>query len=1785
MGIRRAAIQTTADRTVSYQSGQSTNGTISSGGGGTLVTSIVYTDNNYNTLTANAAATTFGTFRILGTGFANGANVMLANTSAGTIANVTTNTSYVNSSEIRANVSVTAGNYTLYVLNPNGSAAIYYSGILFEPYPQWTITSYSAVNPVNIQLLTSSTAVEQPITYALVSGTLPTGTTLSANGLITGTVTQANVIQAYTFTVSATDIYNETTQSSITLTISLSDIYFNQTTLLLNGETNTNTYIQDISTNNFAVTPYGAATSNRFNPFWPTGYYGNYFDGVSGYMSNSYGNLNFGTSPYTIEFWTYITATSFSDFKVLIEGSNGFILYIDTGIKPQLWNASSPLYQPSSSPLVTDTWNHVALVRSSTASNGLTCYINGVALTSGTDGTNWSTGTYTIGWYSSQASSRYFGPGYLSNLRIVNGVAVYTGNFIPQTTPLTASQSASGNIAAVALANTALLTCQSNQFIDNSINASTLTPSGNVRVVMNNPFSAVNNNGYYSNYFNGSAVLSYTQATALSGDFTIECWVNIQALPSVNYWLWGYRNGADTSPYLFISSDGSVRFGGDVTTFLASGASAVPLNTWNHIAVVRIGTGTNNLKLYVNGNQVAQSNTTQSFSYTGSQGIGKSITSTTYYLSGYISNFRIVNGTGVYTTAFTPPTTALTAVSNTALLTCQSNIIVDNSVNNVGITNTSVTSSSFYLPFTPVTSSGLPTTATANTNNVGYYSTWFDGSTGGINTPINPTALQLGTNNFTIEAWINLSTTPSNFAIVFGCESTTYDGILFGISTSNTLQMNISSNGSTYNLFNGSTFSTVIKTNSWTHVALVRNNGTIYAYINGVQDSTTYNISTNSIYFNSVDVGAIGIRPPTQSAYFPGYISNLRVVNGTSVYTTAFTPSTTPLTAIANTSLLACQNSTLVDNSTNAYTLTSVGKTVLSQNQPFVSLSATSNTITPSIYGSSYFDGSSSYLQLGGQSAFAFGTGNFTIECWFYTTTASSTQSIYSSQTNGSYVTAPDIYIQSSKFYVQVASSNPINGSGPTTVISNTWYHVALVKNGSTTTLYVNGTYEASFSDSNTYVIGANRPVIGVYGYNVTSYPFAGYITNLRVVKGTALYTGNFLPSNQPLTPVANTSLLTLQNKNSANNNVLYDDSVNNLLFTRAGVVSQGTFTPFSQTGWSQYFDGTTNCQVAWPSTAWVALNSSTTWTVEFWVNPTVAVTAVDGAQLYGMNVNGNPNGQYITIMPTTQKVGITSAGGGGFNSPMPLSNTAIPQNAWTHVAMTISGASGSATVKIYINGVLDSTTANVVTGISNPGGNAFSGTRGDTSVYNFQGYLSNFRIVNGSIVYTSNFTPPTSPLTAIANTSVLIYNSNRLYDQGQNANSVSSGTGTFVQAFSPFAPGVNYTAANTGGSIYFDGSSGGISTPANPVALQLGSNNFTVEAWVYLTALPSSVESVLFGVEGTVAYGNLFAINTSGILIINLSSNGSSYNLYNGSAFNTALKLNTWYHIAWVRNGATLYAFVNGVQETTTYSLSTTALYYTSAMIASVGLRPTNTSYYFPGYVSNLRVTNGQAIYVTNFTPPTAPFVPNQYTSLLLSATNAGIQDATGKNDIITYGSSKTQANTVKYGSGAMYFDGSTSGITTTTKPYFAFGANNFTIEYWVYPISWSNGPTVIDFRGTQGTLGFTDYYSTSGVPNIYKEGTGTILTSNTAVSVNTWTHIAYVRNSNTMTIYVNGANTGGVTDTTTWVAPSNNATFGAGYGLQLFFNGYLDDLRVTKGVARYTSNFAPPTSAFLTE
>src|SRR6185503_4001981 len=125
---------------------------------------------------------------------------------------------------------------------------------------------------------------------------------------------------------------------------------------------------------------------------------------------------------------------------------------------------------------------------------------------------------------------------------------------------------------------------------------------------------------------------------------------------------------------------------------------------------------------------------------------------------------------------------------------------------------------------------------------------------------------------------------------------------------------------------------------------------------------------------SSIPASAVTIGAPTThlNNFLNGYISNLRVVNGTAVYTAAFTPSTSPLTAITNTVLLTCQSNRFVDNSTSAATFTPSGTITVQRFNPF---GDNGTPYSPSPYGGScWFDGSSGYLPASSGTSMAFGT-------------------------------------------------------------------------------------------------------------------------------------------------------------------------------------------------------------------------------------------------------------------------------------------------------------------------------------------------------------------------------------------------------------------------------------------------------------------------------------------------------------------------------------------------------------------------------------------------------------------------------------------------------------------------------------------------------------------------------------------------------------------------------------------------------------------------------------------
>lgn len=215
------------------------------------------------------------------------------------------------------------------------------------------------------------------------------------------------------------------------------------------------------------------------------------------------------------------------------------------------------------------------------------------------------------------------------------------------------------------------------------------------------------------------------------------------------------------------------------------------------------------------------------------------------------------------------------------------------------------------------------------------------------------------------------------------------------------------------------------------------------------------------------------------------------------------------------------------------------------------------------------FSGTSQYLTLPSSSAFQYGVNNFTLEAWVYRTGVSPNgsglldQVIFDHRTISSAQVAILLYYSGSTNKISVYVNGSILIAATSPMLTNTWYHVALVRNSSVSTLYINGVTNGSVNDSNNYNV-SSQVVIGGRFADVSSdwYVWQGYLSNVRIVKDIAVYTGNFSVPTAPLTavqsagtniseiPGAQTSLLT------CNATTIIDSSVNQFVITNNGDAS-----------------------------------------------------------------------------------------------------------------------------------------------------------------------------------------------------------------------------------------------------------------------------------------------------------------------------------------------------------------------------------------------------------------------------------------------------------------------------------------------------------------------------------------------------------------------------------------------------------------------------------------------------
>jgi hypothetical protein len=207
------------------------------------------------------------------------------------------------------------------------------------------------------------------------------------------------------------------------------------------------------------------------------------------------------------------------------------------------------------------------------------------------------------------------------------------------------------------------------------------------------------------------------------------------------------------------------------------------------------------------------------------------------------------------------------------------------------------------------------------------WSNYFNGINAYIALPGTSNIYPINTENFTVEFWLCKSSA-WNTSNMFILDCADYGGFQIWVNVgASSLRLGSSAVAGILDYSYSS-----LSVNSWNHFAYTRSGNTFTLYVNGTSVATT----TNSVSFPSSTISqTIAGNAQSGGSSLNGYISNLRIVKGSVVYTSNFTPPTSPLTAITGTSLLTCQSPSFKDNSSNNWTLTTAGSLAIASQNPF----------------------------------------------------------------------------------------------------------------------------------------------------------------------------------------------------------------------------------------------------------------------------------------------------------------------------------------------------------------------------------------------------------------------------------------------------------------------------------------------------------------------------------------------------------------------------------------------------------------------------------------------------------------------------------------------------------------------------------------------------------------------------------------------------------------------------------------------------------------------------------
>lgn len=1481
------------------------------------------------------------------------------------------------------------------------------------------------------------------------------------------------------------------------------------TFLMMNTQDVSGDRVHDTSQNNlFFYNNRGTLTAR--NPFNDPTKNSLRFDGVSNRLkirANTTNDFVLSTGDFTLDFWVYPFNSTAAQIICTAMNSNaeGGIYIQNTTTANQLAfgfgtntyntnnvSALNTLNPYLSAPLLT-TWSQLTLSRKR---NIISFYRNGQIISSVPDG---GTGaaplnlTNTNNWISiggRDAGSGDFSNVLISNVRLVKGTNLYEIDYTVSSSPISATPE-----------TTLLLRSSGASAADVSNYANTIYNNRGT-LTANNPFNDPNERSlYYDGTTNRLRVLTAGNAFNLSANnFTVELFVY-----PVSSRTCAYLTTADPNDWqgIYIGQGKDTEFvwavGTGTSWFTNRVLSAASLSgKWNHITLNRANStfyatinGAVTDVWNFSGAPLTLTNTNSSISIGG-----RSIQN--LYSNTYISNVNFINGSAKYPlTSFATPTVALTTVSGTVCL-----------VNGTGTLNGSNgnfidTSSSGYV----VSSFGSASQSNFGPNNGG--NGIFNGSTDYLVVRTPNTGLDFGLNDFTVELWVYPSTgytnTSRHFIDTRNSTGTASGSWAFGTGLNNPTDGRISwvkNNTIPINVL------IPLSTNTWNHLAYVRNSSSTIAalFVNGMRvtsafDTTNYNFSSLS--------AVVGSRFNAASGFFDGSLSDVRVINGTALYDVnldTYTIPDAPLTNITNTKLLlSFANATIFDQSRNNGFITYNGAT-------------TRNTTTKYNPGSLFFN-SSGNLVSNSTRNIGLSTSDFTIEGWFYSVSSSPASirtlfTVGNSHNDGVMLRMDGLFVSNSA--TAVTNSAWISGAGYTANFPvSTWRHIAVTrKNG-----YVSTWVDGKRTTTN-YVprdLGGSKKLTIGGASHVLNQNFFGYIDDFRILNGVCLYDTNFQVPSSQIVPDANTRFL-LNNSN-------YEQFTN----------TYSLCSPFGFGNSESYFmNGSTDALYTVTSANNFGNNN---FSIEFWAYPLSMAT-----ESYWIRTDSrNNNGIFIGYTsPTVLLWGFSNNGVVALQKTITVSNVL---STWNHFVFT----KNNNVYTLYRNGsAIDSgystSSPNNGTSALYIGANPLGTVTGYTN-----GYISNVRVISGTNVFSSNFTPATAEFENVPNTRLLLNESS--YDRYTRVDSLCS----------PFGFGVS-------DSVYLSGDRDAVYTFVD--SRSLTGTNCTVECWFYPISITGNSPIIMMQTP----------IDGFGVNFTALSPTSIQWLVGNGGwlinkTVTTPSLLSAWNHMALVKNGYVYTLYLNGSAIDGDYTVTTPTFNNNRIQIGSYWIAANN-SPYFNGYISNVRILSGVALYDSNFTPATADFTPVANTKLLVNPDT--------QNRYLTLSS---LSSPFEGGAGSNYFSG-TQYMTAYHPSNFNFGTNDFTIEFWVYPTklsvfstarSWFNNATPVDGGGI-----FIGYGSNTQFHLAL--GTGWGIVNSASINAiagttlfNKWTHVCLTRKENTFTLYQNGSSVWSVVNSGVIPNLNNAVTFGGRRSDNNYSSFYLANARIVNGTCLYDANFTP--------